>query len=211
MLATNFIARRIHVDHDWDGARLLSILENSLTKSLPYEDDFSKDNGWITAWGSLDIGRNNFVLRAEQGIGGASTLLDGTAIWDNYSFDVTANWQDAYLLVMGDVVNSKTYDACVFSPGMVRIQSIVNGETKTFATQKDPNIQYSSSARAGIRVHGSAIECSWNYGSIADSYMRAHAGGIGIQTWSGTPGTAQIQVDSIIVRSLTGSTTPQNQ
>jgi peptidoglycan/xylan/chitin deacetylase (PgdA/CDA1 family) len=207
MLAADFIVRRIHVDHDWDGKRLLSILENGRGKSLPYQDDFSKDLGWITAWGITDIGRNNFMLTATPELTSASTFLDGSELWDNYSFDLTANWQSGYLFVLGDVINSKTYDACVFSPGGVRIQSTVNGETRELENIRDERIQYSDIARAGMRVRGSTIECTWNYGSVVAAYERTHSGGVGIQIWNERPGMAQLQISSVIARPF-ASTTP---
>lgn len=219
-LATNFLVRRIHVDHDWNGARLLSILENGREKSLPYQDDFTQDKGWIIPWGRSDLGRNNFTLHAASNMTSASTFLDGSELWDNYSFDVTANWHTGYLFVLADVINSKTYDACSFAPGEVNIISSVNGETHTLTTVKDPQIQYSNNARAGIRVRGSTVECSWNYAAVADYYDRTHSGGVGIQTWSETPGVAELQVSSIIARAIdTGSakqvlpdqTQPQSQ
>ena len=207
MLATNFLVRRIHVDHDWDGARLLSILENGLMKNLPFEDDFSTNTGWITAWGSLDIGRNNFTLKAADSLGGASTFLNGSELWDNYAFDATANWQEGSLFVLGDVIHSKTYDACVFSPGQVHMISVTNGQTKTLGSKTNPSIAYGSAVRAGIRVHGSVIECTWNYSSISESFERTHSGGAGLQIWSEVPGIAQLQVTSVIARPLTASTT----
>jgi len=207
MLASDFIVRRIHVDHDWNGARLLAILENGHEKGLPYQDDFSRDNGWITAWGKTDIGRNNFTLNAASNMTSVSSFLDGSELWSDYSLDFSVNWNNGYLMAMGDVTNSKTYDACVFSPGQVKIQSSVNGELQTLASVSNPKIQYSDNASPGIRVHGSTIECAWNYGAVADSYARTHAGGIGIQAWDDIPGIAQLQVRSLIVRPFTASST----
>jgi peptidoglycan/xylan/chitin deacetylase (PgdA/CDA1 family) len=208
MLATDFTVRRIHVDHDWNGARLLSILENGREKSLPYQDDFSQDNGWILSWGKTDLGRNNFTLSAVADQTSVSTMLDGSELWDNYGFDMTGNWQSGFLSAEADVVNSKTYDACVFSQGKVEIQSVTNGTTQTLTSVQNPSIQFSSTAHPGIRVRGSTIECSWNYTAIADAFSRVHSGGIGMQIWNENSGTAQLQVSSIIVRPLTASTTP---
>src|SRR4029077_6358919 len=174
----------IHVDHDWNGAHLLSILENGRTKALPYEDDFSVDRGWIVAWGLSDIGRNNFSLKATPQLTSASTFLDGSELWGDYSFDVASNWHDGYIFVLGDVINSKTYDTCVFSPGQVQIQTSINGESKTIATQKDPRIQYGDNVSGGIRLRGSSIECTWNFSTIAQAYERSHSGGVGLQIWN---------------------------
>ena len=196
----SFIARRIHVDYDWDGARLLQELESGLPKELPLEDDFSVDRGWIAAWGALDMGRNNFSLRANSDASSAEAFLDGSVLWDNYSFNAALNWQDGSVFLLADLVNSKTYDTCVFSPGIVRIQSTRNGEPRVLAEERGPRIAYGSDVRAGIRVHGSVIECLWDFGSIVETYTRAQAGGIGIQVWDSELGAAHLQVSEILVR-----------
>ncbi len=211
MLATNFIVRRIHVDHDWNGARLLSIMENGRAKQLPYEDDFNVDHGWITAWGTSDIGRNNFTMQSAAAMTSAATFLDGSELWDNYSFDAAANWRDGSVFIQGDLINAKTFDACVFSPGQVEIQSTVNGVTQSLVTQKNPSIQFGENVTMGIRVHGSNIECAWNYASIAEAYSRNHSGGIGFQIWNETPGQAQLQVSSVIVRPLSSASSTPTQ
>jgi len=207
MLATDFVVRRIHVDHDWNGARLLAILENGREKGLPYQDDFTQDNGWITSWGVTDLGRNNFTLNATSQLTSVASFLDGSELWNDYSFDMSANWHIGYLIAEADVTDSKTYDACVFSPGKVEIQSSTDGVTQTLASVQNPKIQFGDGVRPGIRVRGSTIECAWNFSAVADSFARVHAGGIGVQIWNDTPGTAALQVNSIIVRPFTTSST----
>lgn len=207
-LKTDFLIHRIHVDYDWDGARLLSIMENGLAKSLPYEDDFSSNDGWLVAWGSSEMGRNNFLLKATPELTSASAYLDGTALWDNYSFETSANWHQSFALILADVVNSKTYHACAFAPGEVRIQKIVNGETTTLKTVKNRAIAYGDDVHMGVRVHGDTIECTWNFASVIEDYSRDFSGGVGVQTWEETPGAAQIQFASLLVRPDTATTTP---
>ncbi|MFZ2886244.1 MAG: polysaccharide deacetylase family protein [Minisyncoccia bacterium] len=199
-LSTEFLAHRIHVDYDWDGARRVEIMENGRAKSLPFEDDFSINKGWIRAWGANEIGRNNFLLRAEPENSSASTFLDGSALWDNYSFDISANWQTGFAVVTADVLDSKTYHACAFSPGSVLLQRIVGGTTETLAEKKDARITNGDNVRLGIRVHGSTIECTWNFESVLEDYSRDFSGGVGIQAYNPELGTAQLQVTSVIVR-----------
>ncbi|MCR4325874.1 MAG: polysaccharide deacetylase family protein [Patescibacteria group bacterium] len=196
------IAYRIHVDHDWDGERLLRELQNGLPKDLPYEDDFSEDKGWIASWGALDLGRNNFSLSADEGASSASAFLDGSKLWDNYSFNVSMNWHEGSAFLIADVVNSKTYDACVFSNGVVRLQTTVNGETSTLAEKRDPSIRFGDGVRPGIRVHDAVIECLWNYESILEAYERRNIGGVGVQVWNPQLGTAALTVSDIAVQPL---------
>lgn len=201
-LGDPFLMYRIHVDYDWDGQRVLEELENSLPKDLPFEDDFTRDRGWMPSWGNVEIGRNNFRLTAGADNSGASAILDGSQLWDNYSFDVALNWHEGHVLVLGDVVDAATYHACTFAPGEVRIQELRNGESKTLVTKKDPRIQYGENASAGIRVRGSVIECTWNFDSVVETYSRSFRGGVGIQAWAAETGAATLQVTSVIVRPI---------
>lgn len=197
-----FLAYRIHVDHDWDGERLLAELESGMPKDIPYHDDFSKDNGWIGAWGVLDIGKNNFSLTAREDSSSASAFLDGSRLWDAYAFNAALQWRSGSVFLLADVVNSKTYDACVFSDGIVRLQSTVNGDTRTLAEIKRPSISFGEDVRPGIKVHDSVIECVWNYDSILEAYSRTSTGGIGVQVWNPTLGTASVTVSDVTVESL---------
>jgi peptidoglycan/xylan/chitin deacetylase (PgdA/CDA1 family) len=201
-LSADFLVHRIHVDYDWDGARILSIMENGLAKPLPYEDNFSEDHGWISAWGSMEIGRNNLVIGADPSITSASVFLDGTALWRDYSFDASVNWTGSHVSLLADVLDSKTYHSCAFSEGVVRLQRTVSGETTTLIEKKDPRITYGTDVHPGIRVRGNVIECTWEFASIIEDYSRDFSGGAGIQIWDPVPGTARLQIASIIARSL---------
>lgn len=198
--ADDFRVFRVHVDYDWDGARVLSILENTLLKPIPYEDDFAEDHGWLPSWGSVEIGRNNLQLAATPDTTSASAFLDGTALWDNYSYDAAVNWQNGHAIVLGDVVYAGTYRSCVFSPGVVRIQETVNGLTRTLKETANPAIAFGDSVRIGMRSHGKVTECAWDFTSVAEDYSRQWTGGIGVQVWDETPGRARLTVSSVIVR-----------
>lgn len=199
VLVDPFFVRRVHVDYDWDGARLVNILESGLPKKLPYEDDFTIDHGWISAWGRIDVSRNNFVLSGASSNSNASTFLDGTALWDNYSFDAAINWQKGDFFVLGDVEDADTYDSCAFSPGLVKILSTKKGVVTELGSTRDNRIRFGSGERVGIRVHGDMIECTWNFESIAEASGRTSKGGVGFQMWDNVPGTSA-QITSMIVR-----------
>jgi peptidoglycan/xylan/chitin deacetylase (PgdA/CDA1 family) len=201
-----FIHRRIHVDHDWNGERLLREMEQGLEKDIPFTDDFSEDRGWIPSWGSLDLGRNNMTLQADDAASSASTFLDGSQFWDNYSYDASLNWQNGSVFLLADVVHSKTYHSCAFSEGVVRVQSTMDGETKVLAEKKDERINRGNDRRLGIRVHDAVVECTWDYESLVEAYERDHTGGIGIQVWNAELGTASLQVSEILVRPYSTST-----
>lgn len=195
-----FIGFRIHVDYDWDGERLLQEMEQGLPKDIPYEDDFSTDKGWIQAWGDISLGRNNLSLRAREESSSASAFLDGTRLWEALSLEATLQWEKGTALILSGVENAKTYDACAFSDGVVRIQYTEGGVTRVAAEKRDERIQPSKDARMGTRVRGYVIECTWNYESVLEAYDRPHRGGIGFQVWDSELGAATLSISSIIVR-----------
>jgi hypothetical protein len=88
----------------------------------------------------------------------------------------------------------------------VRVQRTANGETKILAEKKDSRITFGNNRRPGIRVHGSVIECTWNYESLVESYERPQTSGIGVQVWNPELGTASLQVSEILVRPYATST-----
>lgn len=198
-----FEAMRIHVDHDWDGDRLLSIMENGLPKDLPFEDDFETPKGWLLSWGTMEAGRNNLLLSASDDRTSASAILDGSRLWTDYSFDASMNWTGGSVFLLADAQDSKTYDACAFSEGEVSIQRTEDGVTTTLAKRQDARITRGTGVTAGIRVHGAVIECTWGFENVLETYDRsAEKGGIGIQTWDETPGAATLQVSSVLVRPI---------
>lgn len=203
----DFLSYRIHVYHDWDGTRLLNELEQGLPKDLPFSDNFERNRGWIPAWGSLDLGRNNLVLKPDSGASGASAFLDGTRDWNNYVFDTSLTWNDGFVLLLADVIDSKTYHACAFGDGLVRIQEVTNGNARTLAEFSRNDITYGKDVRMGIRVHDSVIECTWNYESVVEAYERSYSGGIGIQTWNPATSSSTLQVSEILVRPYNATTT----
>lgn len=200
-LGTRFLAERIHVEHDWSGERLVRRMENSLAKPLPFEDDFSSEKGWIPAWGSFEMGRNNLQMRSVGEQTSASTFLDGSALWGNYTFDTQMTWTSGFILLLADVRDSRTYHSCAFGRGVVRIQETVGGETRTLAETRSRDIAYGTDVRPGLRVRDDIIECTWNYNSLVYAADRAVSGGIGMQVWD-PDGSAELQVATVLVRPI---------
>src|SRR3989344_472566 len=195
-----FIAYRIHVDYDWSGARLLRQLEVGLPKDVPYQDSFAENRGWIAAWGMLDVGTHNLALHSDSDASSASIFLDGTYLWDSYTFDASAHWQSGSISLLVDLIDAKTYDTCAFSPGSVRIQHTESGTTTVAAEKRNALITFGPDVHIGARVHGDVIECTWNYTSVIEVYDRSHGGGVGVQVWNPMLGSASAQLSEVLVR-----------
>lgn len=197
----SFISYRIHVDYDWDGERLLQKLMQGLPKDLPFQDTFTENRGWVVAWGQLSLGRNNLSLHADPDSSSASAFLDGSALWDNYVIDAAVEWHVGSVSLLADLVDAKTYDSCAFSDGEVRIEHTEAGKTTVSAHKRLSQVTHGENVRIGMRVHGSTIECTWNYTSVIETYNRSQYGGVGVQVWDPQLGVASVQVSEMLVRS----------
>jgi peptidoglycan/xylan/chitin deacetylase (PgdA/CDA1 family) len=195
-----FLNKRIHVDHDWSGEKLLRVMENSLPKELPWSDDMSVDRGWLTSWGEIKIG-GFLSLAAIPSETSAETILDGSLLWQNYEFDAQVSWRAGDARLLAQLTDSKTYRSCVFSNGRVSIQDTVNGDTRSLIEVKNPVIQPGSSV-LGIKATQRGITCLYNGVQVASAELGERNGGIGIQTWNETTGTAALSVTSASVNPL---------
>lgn len=196
----SFLGLRIHVDHDWDGGELLSVMENGIPKDLPWSDDMSKDRGWLVSWGNVRAG-GALVLSANPGETSASTLLDGTRLWNRYETNVVASWQDGYAFVLGSAVGSRTYRACAFADGEVQLQDTA-GETVTLAKSRQPSITSGHDIRLGMRVEADAVSCLYNGREVLRAAVSHQVGGIGAQVWNPRAGAASLTITEFSVEPL---------
>jgi peptidoglycan/xylan/chitin deacetylase (PgdA/CDA1 family) len=177
-----FMHERIHVDFDWDGERLLQVLENGLPKDLPFEDTMEEDAGWLSSWGQVRAG-GRLVLNSNSNENSASSILDGTLLWRTYAVEARADWSKGYAFLLGSAVDERTYRACAFAQGEVQIQDTSGGETAVLAKVEAP-VAYGSGVRLGMQIEDDTIRCLYDGVEIAAATgVVAREGGVGVQTW----------------------------
>ncbi len=196
-----FMQYRIHVDHDWDGTELADFLEGGIPKSLPYDDSMAIDRGWRNAWGDVAAG-GILQLKAVPTQTSASSILDGSRLWKDYETDVTASWQNGAFFVIGDALSSDTYRSCVFTDGQVAIQDTISGEDNRVAKAAAPIVTYGSGLVLGMRITPTAITCTYGGVDVLTAPIASRRGGIGVQTWNATPGTALATITHVSVHAL---------
>ncbi|HET8581193.1 MAG TPA: polysaccharide deacetylase family protein [Candidatus Paceibacterota bacterium] len=197
-----FLQYRIHVDHDWDGQRLLAELENGLPKVLPYTDSMQENRGWMDSWGTVQAG-GVLALSATSSQTSASSILDGSRLWKDYEFDATVSWHTGYAFLLADATNARTYRDCTFADGVVEIQDTTNASITTLKKRFDSSIKSGDDIPLGIRVSGDTISCLYD-GNVVLTYegLASRQGGIGVQAWNPQPGTAGLTVTHVAVSAL---------
>jgi peptidoglycan/xylan/chitin deacetylase (PgdA/CDA1 family) len=194
----SFLNQRIHVDHDWGGARLLQIMENGLPKDLPFTDDMKKDTGWLQSWGDVLTGEI-LVLRAQTGETSASTILDGTRLWENYEIESEATWQTGSAFLLAQAIDAKTYRSCAFSNGEVQVQDTRGDSSQPIARASNQLVRFGDAVRLGMRVSGGTITCLYNGVEVVSAQTDMRSGGIGFQIWDQSPGQAELTIHKISV------------
>lgn len=195
-----FLQHRIHVDHDWDGARLADLLEAGLPKRLPFTDDMSVDQGWLSSWGDVLTG-GALVLRARPGETSASSILDGTKLWREYRMDATVDWRDGAVFLLGGTTAARTYRSCAFEAGSVSIQDVTAGTEVTIARTRAP-ISPEDDSSLGMRIEPGRMACFYDGAPVLSAPVASRVGGIGLQTWNIRTGTASATTTSLTVSPL---------
>jgi peptidoglycan/xylan/chitin deacetylase (PgdA/CDA1 family) len=197
------LVKRIDVNEDMSKDQLLSLLNYSREKSLPYSDSFSTDNGWLTAWGSSQLKNGLLLTQASATEDSSMTFLNGTFNWKNYIMDAKVRTlQGNSFALAARYSDGNNYVSCDFtSEGATLSQSIAGVETAI--SQSDQNIQIMPNVdmETGIGVSGNLVTCYIGgkaavSGNISPSLSH---GGIAFKTWGNGVNNSSLLVSSLRV------------
>lgn len=197
----DFLHYRIHVDHDWDGKRLLAIMENGLPKNLPFYDDMKKNTGWQQSWGDVRAGEI-LQLASMPGETSASSILDGTQLWRTYETHMLAEWQSGSAFLLGNAKDARTYRACVFSEGGVQVQDTTESDSRVLARTQNARIVYGTDVQLGMRINPNSIDCLYDGRVVLSANVESRTGGIGVQVWNPELGEALLIIKEVSVELL---------
>ena len=199
------LLRRIEPQPDWTPDHLLTLLGQGQPKALPYSLATGDGNdGWTQAWGNVSQNSSTLLLSASSTSAGASTILDGTRTWTNYTYSVNFDWQNAESVSLFARYQANPlatdYLACNFSDGSVRLEDHENGATAIIAQKNLASIGPGSNDEASIEVNGGSAACLWSGSSVITGAIPSTApqsGGIGIEIWNSTVNNAAVKVNDV--------------
>lgn len=197
--------RRIETPTDWSGEKLVSHLENSRTKDLPYSDTLLSDHGWKNPWGTISFGEEDgLTLSPGATSNGAFAFLDGSRAWGNYEYEMEAErGRKEFLTLYARYQSNDNYVTCTFGDESVRLEERVEGVTRTrVETRTDISNDLAS---YGIRAEGDSVSCLENGRVVASASgvsRKIATGGIGIRVWSDGAQDASLTAKNLSVRPL---------
>ena len=202
-----YLVTRISIDPLWSGQDLIETLRKSEAKILPYDDTFSRDNGWIRIWGELTKNQNMLSLHAGKDETGASVMLDGSRLWSNYTLTATANSpRQQGIYVWTRLQDERDNASCNFGNNFINIEQTVDGVQRIikgadFKKTIIPNNDFSIK----VDVKDRNITCTLNdtY-SVSSTFLdeKLSTGGIGFKTWEKTPGESSLIIKNVHVAEI---------
>lgn len=194
--------RRIEVETDWDGKRLLTTLEGAAPKPLPYEESYKQTGAWKFNWGTVALEEEALALRASHTSTGGFAFLDGTRDWTDYTYTTRVeNPDDVAVSLAARYGGEEHMVLCSFFNGMVRLEERINGVAYT---EEQEAAVIPREATLGIRVEGATAACLYNGEELVSGAIdrRLATGGIGIRVWDDSIARAHATFSDIRVTPL---------
>ncbi|HZX49561.1 MAG TPA: polysaccharide deacetylase family protein [Candidatus Paceibacterota bacterium] len=199
--------KRLEVLPNWSGEALLQILEQGMSKSLPYQESFLQNNAWLSNWGSFDMQPGKgLVFLAEGGQAGASAVLDGTGGWEDYEVKARVNLPSqtgVFIWVRFQDANNNA--ACNFGLDFVHAEQVFKGEKRVIKGVRGVTPLKEGDFTVSARVQGRTIQCLVEGEIVVESTFLEpdlNRGGVGFKMWDEQIGKSQLLVRSLEVQPL---------
>ncbi len=202
----SFLIKRIEVKSDWSTESLMTILDAGKEKSFPYFDNFEKYRGWIKTWGQLTFSNNSMILDSNASTTGSSAFLDGSYLWDNYSYSANINWvKGRNISLLARYKDDENYTACNFSSDSVRVEQRLNNKNRVMVEIKNYVNFPKNDLNLSIRVNKDKVECLVNGNIIAYTYYLSSVlsnGGIGFKIWDPQMNNSELIIKNVSVEEI---------
>lgn len=223
--AEHLFAKRINVEPEWNAENILSILEesikdqdnhydlltilqNSREKILPYYDDFIKNRGWKKTWGNFDFRDEYMVIGSHASTTGSMIFLDGTDLWQNYIFKADVHFKkgQTYSIIAGYKDNSN-YIFCSFTPTSIRLEQMIDGERKILNEFKGKFDLLDKEKNIGIGFSGRDASCYLDGKRVIDTSNalideKLDKGGVGFKTWDPEMNNSEMIIKNVSVEEI---------
>lgn len=199
----SFLAKRITVNSLISSEELLKMLEDTQSKSLAYEDDFSQNQGWLRGWGSVTMGKNGMIISDSQEDASGQAFLSGSYLWKDYF----AQAKIALLKGNAFAFSARYYDennyvSCDYSGGHVSLSQRIRGkDMPDIEVLQQTNLSSGREAEIAIYVSKNQASCYLD-GKLAVTgpvERDLEHGGISFKVWDTLEKGTTLQVKKVKV------------
>lgn len=194
---------RIDVKPEWTGEYLVSLLENSNDKPIPYEDLFTSDHGWISLAGKVSVANSALVMSTVSDGNSTGGVLEGTSAWDSYRMSVHIEQASGSAISLIGRYSEKGSLYCVFRQNGVSIEEHRSTGTTVLTQQSaDLSSEWGNNMNLGMDVTDTRVNCLVNGKNITAAETTTNPllnrGRVGIaQTGSGSITVSKLRVDDL--------------
>jgi len=201
-----FLLKRIDVEADWDSMKLLSVLESGQDKELPYNSSVYRQDDWLFTWGDGIIENDTLTLQSHAQTTGSSGFLNGSYLWDNYTFLADIDWISGLSVsLLARYKDEINHVSCVFTETGVRIEERIQNQIRVIEKRDIDLATIGHNRKRGVRVSDSMVQCLVNEKVVAVAYTVSDVlshGGIGFKIWDSVEGSSNIQITNVSVLPL---------
>lgn len=182
-----FLAKRIGANSRIGSKELISMLENTEDKNIPYVDDFSRNNGWLQGWGSLVLKNNELVLGSSQVDPSAMTFFGGSYLWQDYYAQFTAKVEGGNAFTLAERYrDGNNYVACDYYDNRIVISQKVAGKDMVeMESLWKTNLSSGKPLKVAMSTNGEIASCYLDgqkvISGIIDSKLKY--GGLSFKIW----------------------------
>ncbi len=193
--------KRIEPYGDWTPEYLLDVLGSGLSKDLPYQK-ITYGNEWIHNWGEVEKG-DSLTLKSGPETTGSGVMLNGSYLWQNYTFTTDMDWQSgSHVVLAARREDDENYFACNFGRnGKVYIKSVIDDSSYNIVSEDYSPASYDT-INLGISVEEDNIKCLVNGRAVIESLgvnQRIPNGGVGLEVWDERKGVSNVRFYNITV------------
>jgi peptidoglycan/xylan/chitin deacetylase (PgdA/CDA1 family) len=202
----DYLFKRIDVQSEWSPDDLFSILRAGHPKALPFTDDFSHFNGWLTSSGTNQLNSGSLSLKAPPDSSSGTLFLDGSKAWKNYAFNTEVNWKKGdKLSLFARYKFDSNYLACEVSDQYLQLISQFDDKNEMLKEVMIPRSFPHNNLNVSLQVRGNEVTCALNnYTKITYSGIRNEqaSGGIGFKISGNELGSAEMAINNVTVDDL---------
>ncbi len=200
------LVRRINMNNSWSPEDLLNILEDGMAKALPYHDSFDNDNGWLRVWGEHTTENGTLTMQASPLQTGASTVLDGSEIWEDYEVSAVLTSPAQTGVNLWVRFKDDNHNAgCNFGKNFAFVEQAWNGEKRVLKGIERENLIPAGQFTIAARVEGRTLICSLSGEELVRSEFlepKLDRGGIGIKIWDEALGKSAVIIEQLEVETI---------
>jgi hypothetical protein len=197
------LARRMILASPMNGAELLKTLDDNEDKPIPYEDNFSQNNGWLKGWGTMELSGNAMTITGSQFEDSGLAFLIVSYPWKNYytlasaritggnAFAVSARYKD-----------ENNYATCEFSDSHVVLGQRVDGkDLPDIEVLLKNDLSNGREINVGIDVYNDKATCYLDGKSVVSGIIGADLkrGGISFKVWNTLQKNAFLKITNLKV------------